>query len=61
MVGYVETNLSIKYNYKYKIVTTSIRLIKDYEKLYKSGGHNVAYEKKGHIYYFRMFDDKLMT
>jgi hypothetical protein len=60
MVGYVETNLSIKHNHKYKTVTMSIRLTKEYKKLYKSGSHNVVYEKKRRIYYFRMFDDKLM-
>jgi hypothetical protein len=60
LVGYyVERNLSIKHNYKYKTVTTSIRLSKDYEKLYKSGDHNITYKKKNHIFYFRMFDDKL--
>jgi hypothetical protein len=44
-VGYIERNLSIKCNFKYK--TTSICLTKDYEKIFKEGGQNIVYEKNG--------------
>jgi hypothetical protein len=45
-VGYVERNLSIKRNYKYKMVTISIRLTKGY----KEGGHNIVCKKNGRFY-----------
>jgi hypothetical protein len=54
-VGYVE-HMKIKRSFKYKTFTTSICLTKDYERIFKNGGHNIYYTKDDHSYFFRMFD-----
>jgi hypothetical protein len=54
-VGYVK-HMKIKRSFKYKTVTASIRLTKDYERIFKNGGHKICYTKDDHSYFFRMFD-----
>jgi hypothetical protein len=48
--------MSIKWNFKYRTVACSIRLIKGYESTFKNGRHNICYTNNDQIYYFRMFD-----
>jgi hypothetical protein len=43
-VGHLE-RLSIKRNFKYKTVACSIRLTKDYESIFKNGGHNICHKQ----------------
>ncbi|PKY50492.1 hypothetical protein RhiirA4_530505 [Rhizophagus irregularis] len=56
-MGHIEY-MRTKRCYKYKTVKVTLRLTKNYEKIYNKGGVNVCLTRKNRTHYIRMFDSR---